>query len=227
MKRHGKKRFWWVMPLCGILLFFSAAYFLFLEPLLDQKVYSGEDFGIERVLSSHDENGNETDDYTDILLGARDYVGTSPVYKSVYHAEGYPPEGEGVCTDVIWKALEAAGYSLKDLVDEDIAANVESYPRTEGKPDPNIDFRRVPNLKVFLERNALSLTTDYHQIAQWQPGDIVVFSDSHIGIISDQRNRDGIPYLIHNGGQEDFEEDALLRVHRSKKISGHYRFPAE
>ena len=82
---------------------------------------------------------------------------------------------------------------------EDIAQNVESYSRVNGKPEPNIDFRRVPNLKVYFERNHITLTTDLNEIAEWQPGDIVVFGKTHIGIISDKRNSKGIPYLIHNG----------------------------
>ena len=56
------------------------------------------------------------------------------------------------------------------------------------------------------------------------PGDIVTFGSRHVGIISDKRNRDGIPYLIHNGGQPRREEDALLRCHRNHPISGHFRW---
>lgn len=82
----------------------------------------------------------------------------------------------------------------------------------------------MPNLRVFFERYAESLTTDPYEIAEWQPGDIVTFEGSHIGIISDKRNRDGIPYLIHNSGQPKREEDALLRCHRNHPISGHFRW---
>lgn len=42
------------------------------------------------------------------------------------------------------------------------------------------------------------------------PGDIVIFGTTHIGIVSDKRNKDGVPYLIHNAGQPLREEDALL-----------------
>ena len=54
------------------------------------------------------------------------------------------------------------------------------------------------------------------------PGDIVVFSPSHIGIISDKRNKDGIPYLIHHGGQPNKEEDCIIK--RDMEITGHYRW---
>ena len=125
---------------------------------------------------------------------------------------------------MIWRAFRHAGYDLKAMVDADIAANTERYWRVEGQPDPNIDFRRVPNLRVFFTRHAESLTTDPYDIAAWQPGDIVTFEDRHIGVISDRRNAEGIPYLIHNSGQWQREEDALLRCHRNHPISGHFRF---
>lgn len=185
--------------------------------------YTAEDFGITIVKSSVDYNNNGIDDYTDILLGAKQETKNHPTYRSAYYSGGYPPDEEGVCTDMIWRALKNAGYNLKDMIDEDIANNVEAYPRVSGKPDPNIDFRRVPNLKVFFERNALTLTTDLSQISEWQPGDIVAFENSHIGIISDKRNKDGIPYLIHNAGQPFREEDVLEIWNKLSPISGHYR----
>lgn len=111
--------------------------------------YSAEDFDFHVIKSSHDENQNGIDDYTDILLGARKDAEKHPIYKSTYYKGGYPPDSEGVCTDVIWRAFQNAGYSLKDMVDEDIKNNTSLYPRVEGKKDPNIDFRKVKNLVVF------------------------------------------------------------------------------
>jgi len=194
--------------------------------LIPQKVYSGADFGIEIVLSESDYNQNGIDDYTDILLGARADAENKPKYKSKYYDGGYPPDDEGVCTDVIWRAFQSAGYSLKDMVDEHISSNVELYPRVEGKPDGNIDFRRVPNLKVFFDNCAVSYSLDPNDIEQWQPGDIVIFGKNykHIGIVSDKRNRDGVCYMIHNSGQPKREEDALLDWERVQGITGHYRF---
>lgn len=185
--------------------------------------YTAEDFGIEVIKSQTDKDGDGIDDYTDILLGAKAEAERKPKYKSAYYAGGYPPDAEGVCTDVIWRALRDAGYSLKDMVDEDIAQNVEAYPRVKGKPDPNIDFRRVPNLKVYFERNHIILTNDLNEIAEWQPSDIVVFGTTHVGIISDKRNKNGVPYLIHNGGQPNREEDILELYNQYEPISGHYR----
>lgn len=194
--------------------------------LINQKnknVYYAKDFDIETVISKTDYDNDGIDDYTDILQGAKIEVENKPTYKSVYYSGGYPPDNEGVCTDVIWRALKNAGYSLKDMVDEDIKNNVDKYPRVDGKPDSNIDFRRVPNLQVYFERNQINLTTDLSKIEEWQPGDIVVFGSSHIGIISDKRNKKGIPYLLHNGGQPLREEDILEVYNKYEPITGHYR----
>ena len=179
---------------------------------------------IPQFHSTVDADKDGIDDQTDVLNGALAYVNSHPKYKSRYYQGGTPDDGYGVCTDVVWRAFQNAGYDLKALIDADIAENTGLYPRVQGTPDPNIDFRRVPNLRVFFERYAESLTTDPYEIAEWQPGDIVTFEGSHIGIISDKRNRDGIPYLIHNSGQPKREEDALLRCHRNHPISGHFRW---
>lgn len=189
-----------------------------------EKVYYAEDFGIEVIKSNTDFDNDGIDDYTDILEGARIEAKNRPTYRSEYYSGGYPPDDEGVCTDVIWRAFKNAGYSLKDMIDEDIANNVSKYPRVEGKPDPNIDFRRVPNLMVYFERNHISLTIDLNEIGEWQPGDIVVFEKNHVGIISDKRNEKGIPYIIHNAGQLNREEDGLEFYNENwKEISYHFR----
>ncbi|MGI6358595.1 MAG: DUF1287 domain-containing protein [Bacillota bacterium] len=191
--------------------------------LIPKRYYEASDFSIETVQSSVDYNGNGIDDYTDILLGAREDAQKRPRYDGSYHAGGYPPDNIGVCTDVIWRAFRNAGYCLKDMVDQDIAAHPELYPGLDRVPDPNIDFRRVTNLKVFFQRYAQPLTLDPTEIDQWQPGDIVTFGTKHIAIVSNRRNRDGITYIIHNSGQPVREEDALTR---SEQISGHFRFDA-
>ena len=189
--------------------------------LTPKKYYTAVDFGIETIKSLNDYDNDGIDDYTDIMLGARQDAENMPTYRSAYYAGGYPSENEGVCTDLVWRAFRNAGYSLKDLVDEDIKNNLKAYTQI-STPDPNIDFRRVYNLKVFFERNAQNLTTDINQIAEWQPGDIVTFSESHIGIISDKRNSKGIPYLIHNTAQPVREEDVMKRY--ADQISGHFRW---
>lgn len=215
-----KKKIIWILVVFFIAILGLGLYLLWIG---NQKTYTAEDFGIETIHSQNDADQDGIDDYTDILYGAKAEAKRKPTYQSAYYSGGYPPETEGVCTDVIWRAFRDAGYSLKDLVDQDIQENLEAYPRVEGKPDPNIDFRRVPNLKVYFERNAQSLTTNLTQIEQWQPGDIVTFGTTHIGIVSDLRNQKGVPYLIHNAGQPKREEDVLEMWNHFNPISGHFR----
>jgi len=174
------------------------------------------------VTSPVDFNSNGVDDYTDILIGARMDAENRPRYDASWFLGGYPPEDAGVCTDLVWRAFKQAGYDLKAMVDRDIAANVALYPRTQGRPDPHIDFRRTANLLVFFQRHAQVLTTDVAQAEQWQPGDIVTYGTWHSAIVSDKRNADGLPYILHNMGQYNREEDCLA----AWEISGHFRFDA-
>ena len=205
-----------------VLALLSAFIYWLIVFSLPLKTYTASDFHIKTVQSKHDHNNNGIDDYADIVIGARRDAQNMPQYVSKYYVDGYPPDNEGVCTDLVWRAFKNAGISLKDLLDEDIKSNLDKYPRVNSKPDPNIDFRRVPNLFVFFERKATKITLDTSpsKNAQWQPGDIVTYGTAHIAIVSDKRNKNGRPYIIHNTGQLTREEDAL----NCMKISGHYRF---
>ena len=87
-----------------------------------QRSYTAQQLGLTDLQSPNDADGDGVDDWTDVVLGARAYIATDPHYQSKYYAGGYPDDGLGVCTDVIWQALQEAGYDLKALVDADIAA---------------------------------------------------------------------------------------------------------
>lgn len=176
------------------------------------------DVNIEIVKIGNDEDNDGIDDQLDILQGAIDYINTNPKYKSKYYQNGYTDDGYGTCTDVVAYAFKNAGYDLRELVDEDIHKYPDDYDIVII--DKNIDFRRVKNLEIFFKHNALSLTTDIADITSWQAGDVVIF-DNHIGIVSDRRNRKGIPYIIHHSGpwQRSYEEDVLEKY----KVIGHYR----
>ena len=184
---------------------------------IPHKQYSNSDFNIETYISSVDKDNDGIDDQTDILNNVRTYIAKKPIYKSKY----YPDDEYGVCTDVVANGLKDAGYDLKELVNEDIINNKEKY--NIEVIDKNIDFRRVRNLDVYLKNNSISLTKDLSQIEEWQGGDIIVFKD-HIGIISDKRNKKGIPFLIHHANpiQVNYEED-VLELYGQDYIIGHYR----
>ena len=207
-----KKRFiYFIIIFIFILLLLLIFYFL------TRKTYTNEDFNIPNIKSNIDYDNDGIDDYTDIYLSALDYVKTKPKYKSKYYNGGFPNDNFGVCTDVVAFAFLNAGYNLRDLVDEDIRENMELY--NIDKPDKNIDFRRVKNLKIFFDRTATTLTNDVNWYMDFQKGDIVVF-DKHIAIISEKRNKKGIPYIIHNSGNLKYVEDALTKYN----IVGHYRW---
>ena len=205
--------------LITLVIVFITLYILIYNKIEIKSYFTNEDFNISNYISNVDKDGDGIDDQSDILQNVREYISTKPKYKSKYYDTGYPDDKYGVCTDVIAFGLLGAGYDLMELVNEDIVNHPLDYDITNV--DKNIDFRRVRNLKIYFDRNAISLTTDVNEIEQWQGGDIIVF-EKHIGIISDKRNKKGIPYVIHHANyyQLNYEEDIL--EHRDD-IVGHYR----
>lgn len=203
-----------------------------LEKFINKLENSANYDDLPRIRSSRDANNNGISDTDDLILGGRAEAERRPTYRSAYYRGGYPPDDEGVCTDVIWRAYRDAGYDIKALIDADIRANTAAYPRVGGKPDPNIDFRRVPNLRVFFQRHGATLTTeiiphDRANLALWQPGDIVTFTNpDHIAILSDKRNAEGIPLLLHNDGPWASEGDDFMLWYQLG-ITGHYRYPKD
>ena len=202
-----------------IILISVITYLLFLFNYIPHKMYSNEDFNIKTYTSSIDKDNDGIDDQTDILNSVREYIATNPKYKSKYYDSGYPDDEYGVCTDVVAFGLKGAGYDLIELVNEDIKNNRNNY--NIDTIDKNIDFRRVQNLKIYFENNAISLTTDVYDIENWQGGDIVIFQN-HIGIVSNNRNKDGVTFIIHHANplQKYYEEDIL---ESRNDIIGHYR----
>ncbi|WP_273327183.1 DUF1287 domain-containing protein [Vallitalea guaymasensis] len=184
---------------------------------------------IETISCVNDLDKDGLNDQADIIEGAKKEVKNHTKYKSGYYAGGYPPQDEGVCTDVIWRALDNAGYILKDNMDKDIELNPDDYPRID-KIDTNIDFRRVKNQYVFMKKYMTNLPIevipyDKNNLTQWQGGDIVILSHpDHIAIISNKRRKDGIPYVIHNAYNYPKEEDRLLKWSDGNNIIGHFRF---
>lgn len=213
------RKFRIILTALALAIIALVVYLLYILNIIPHRKYSNEDFGIATYISAQDKDGDGVDDQTDILQNVRAYIATNPEYKSKYYAGGYPDDGYGVCTDVVAQGLLHAGYDLQQLVDEDIATHPDMYE--VEKADPNIDFRRVRNLLVYFKNHAISLTTDISQIDEWQGGDIIVFK-KHIGIVSDMRNRNGVPFIIHHANpyQKHYEEDIL---ENRQDIVGHFR----
>lgn len=179
---------------------------------------------IEQIKSSVDMDKDGIDDQSDILNSALYYIQTKPKYESRYYIGGTPNDGYGVCTDVVAAALFGAGYDLQKLVSEDIHEHPQNYDIQS--PDKNIDYRRVRNLQVYFKNNTKSLTTDLSEIEEWQGGDIVIFK-KHIGIVSDRRDKNGVPYIIHHGSKYQRAYEQKYLKSKSDEIVGHYRWELE
>lgn len=214
-----KKKFIIITFISVLISILLIIYLLYSLNYIQHKMYSNEDFNIKTYTSNTDKDNDGIDDQTDILNNVREYIATKPKYKSKYYASGYPDDEYGVCTDVVAFGLKGAGYDLMELVNNDIINNKNNY--NIDKIDKNIDFRRVRNLIIFFENNANSLTTNIYDIENWQGGDIVIFQN-HIGIISNNRNKNGVTFVIHHANpyQKYYEEDIL---ESRNDIVGHYR----
>lgn len=204
-----------------IIIIIVLLFFIFSVNIHKQDSDSNAGINIEPYISNVDKDNDGIDDQTDILNNVKEYIKTKPKYESKYYATGYPNDEYGVCTDVVANGLKGAGYDLMQLVNQDIKKNRKRY--NIEKIDINIDFRRVKNLDIYFKNNNISLTTDLSKIEEWQGGDIIVMKD-HIGIISDKRNKNGVPLLIHhqNPEQINYEED-VLELYGQDSIVGHYR----
>jgi uncharacterized protein YijF (DUF1287 family) len=147
-------------------------------------------------------------------------------YRRIAFPNGDVPDHIGVCTDLVVRAYRSLGIDLQQLLNEDMTANFAAYPNHWGhsSPDTNIDHRRVPNLRVFFERNATVLVNsdrpqDYH------PGDLVTWmlpgNLPHIGIVVTGRSSDGLrPLVVHNIGAGPARDDMLFKY----PITGHYQY---
>ena len=168
-----------------------------------------------------------------IVLRARQEAKQRTLYDASYQQIRYPggdvPAGRGACTDVIVRALRAVGYDLQKLIHDDKKAHPARYPQDGGlgKLDGNIDHRRISNHIAYLKSHAISLTKeiDAGHLTEWQPGDLVYFNlgdgQQHCGIISDLKNDQGTPLVIHNLGPTASENDCL----GNWEIIGHFRMP--
>ena len=92
-----------------------------------------------------------------------------------------------------------------------------------------MDHRRCRNQMIWMKRHAdkLTLETDKDKLSQWQPGDLVYWDLNgkrllHVGVISNMKQMDGTPFVIHNIGPYATENPVL----QEWKIIGHFRVKA-
>lgn len=167
-----------------------------------------------------------------ITTAARAQIGQTVTYDPTYTRIPYPdgdvPLSKGVCTDVVIRALRnALDFDLQKAVHEDMRKAFAKYPHNWGltAPDPNIDHRRVPNLRCYFERQSWSLPVTSRK-EDYLPADIVTCTIGgklpHIMIVSERKAADGTPLVIHNIGQGTQEEPSLFVF----PLTGHYRLPS-
>lgn len=181
-----------------------------------------------------DADGDNLPDPWDILIGAKKTALDGAPYGSPYRTLTYPggdvPRAEGVCTDVVIRALRNAGLDLQQLLREDIAKAPGAYPMVR-KANPNIDHRRVKTLLPYFGRHWQARDPSAQRLGDWLPGD-VVFMDTlpargpdHIGIVSDQLGASGKPLIINSwtDGYRTAEMDLLAFV----PVTHRFRVPQD
>jgi hypothetical protein len=176
-----------------------------------------------------------------VLAGAREQILKAPRYSGEYvrlkYPGGDPGEERGACVDLVIRSYRRAGVDLQKLVHEDVLQAPSVYGME--RPDRSIDHRRTRNLLVFFRRHAESLTKKIspETTPQWQGGDVIVWNitpktrpgyPDHIGLVSDRRNGQGVPLVLHHAvppfsaGDVPEEADALEKW----PVLGHFRWKA-
>jgi uncharacterized protein YijF (DUF1287 family) len=157
-----------------------------------------------------DKDSDGIPDPLDILIGAKKTVLNADDYTPGYFTLTYPmgdmPRSQGVCTDVVIRALRNAGIDLQVEVQRDIRRRRAAYPMVKRNGDASIDHRRVRTLLPYFVKHWERHTTALADPADpLRPGD-VIFMDTfpnksgpdHIGIVSDTPGDSGHPQIINN-----------------------------
>lgn len=152
-------------------------------------------------------------------------VNYSPAYVGIEYPNGDIPIEDGVCTDVVIRAMRKGWrMDLQELVHKDMKAHFSKYPNRWGlkRPDRNIDHRRVPNLQTYFTRQGWSLPVT-QKATDYLPGDLVTCTVAgrlpHIMIVINMVSSSGEPMVIHNIGAGAQLENCLFEY----PITGHYR----
>jgi uncharacterized protein YijF (DUF1287 family) len=186
--------------------------------------------------AAHDHDGDGIPDPLDVFIGAKKTVLNADAYTEGWtDIKQYPmgdvPRTQGVCTDVVVRAVRNAGIDLQKELHEDIARAKAAYPMIKGRGNPEIDQRRVLTLLPYFRRHWEAHTTKLDDPKDpLRPGD-VLFMDTfptrdgpdHIGIVSDTIGDSGLPLVINNWttGMVTKEMDLLTFV----PVLYRYRLP--
>ena len=172
-----------------------------------------------------------------IISAARWQIGKTtsynPAYKKLQYPNGDIPINQGVCTDVVVRALrKGLRIDLQKEIHEDMSSDFNAYPSLWSltAPDYHIDHRRVPNMRTYFRRKGWELPLSDLK-TNCQPGDLITCTirrgSPHIMIVSDRKCQSGNWCLIHNGGIGVSEIDALFNEEVTGPLTGHYRISRE
>ncbi len=182
----------------------------------------------------HDNDG--IPDPLDVLIGAKKTVLNADAYTEGWtDIKQYPggdvPRNQGVCTDVVVRAVRNAGIDLQKELHEDILRARAVYPKNAG--NWQIDQRRVLTLLPYFQRHWDKRSAKLDDPKDpLRPGDVIFmdtfpkrFGPDHIGIISDTIAESGFPMVVNNwdDGYVTSELDLLKFV----PVLYRYRLPSE
>ncbi|WP_428268260.1 DUF1287 domain-containing protein [Haliangium sp.] len=173
-------------------------------------------------------------DPLDVLIGAKKTALNRAQYGAGYQKLDYPmgdvPRDQGVCTDVIVRAVRNAGLDIQVEIQRDIRRAPAAYPMV-SRPNRHIDHRRVRTLLPYFQRRwdrrSVTLNDPDDPL---RPGDVLFFDTlpdrsgpDHVGIASDRVTADGLPLVINNwsDGSVTAEMDLLAWV----PVTHRFRIP--
>lgn len=169
-----------------------------------------------------DLDGDGIPNRLDVFVGALKTVYNGANYGGGYRRIDFPggdiPREDGVCTDVVIRAVRNAGLDIQAELQRDIKRSPKSFPMVK-KANPNIDHRRVKTMLPYFERQWQAQSSELDDSEDpLRPGDII-FMDTfpkrkgpdHIGIVSNRKGPSGHPLVINNWthGYKTSEMDIL------------------
>lgn len=160
-------------------------------------------------------------------------IQTDYSFDEIPYPNGDVPQHKGMPSDLVIRTFRAIGIDLQKEIHEDISSHFRLYPNLWGASyaKPSVDHRRLPILRRYLSRKALTLppsqnACDYHF------GDIIIWSlnnaDLHIGIIvpnpnqSDSNTHCRDKWVVHHPTDQPVKWNDELLEHR---IESHFRLP--
>ena len=103
-----------------------------------------------------------------IVRGAKAQYGTlyDASFQNISYPNGDVARNRGACTDVVIRALRAAGFDLQQLMHADMTRSFHLYPKkwNLNAPNANIDHRRVPNQMTYFSRHARVLPIEFNSV---------------------------------------------------------------